>query len=353
MGVPKIDITFKELTSTAVARSSRGAVALLLEDTTVNEPAVFLREKEDIDPAKWTEKSAAAIAMTMDSGASRVLAVRVQEDGYAAALASIAITRWNWLAAPDASAENTAEIIGWIGDMRAAGKTYKAVVANADAPNSEGIVNFAAEELVTNFGGAARSMDAAAYTPRMAGILAGIPLNRSVTGMELNDIVSAAARAKPDDDVDEGRLILIYNGEKYEIARGVTSLTEKEGVPSLFRKIKHVEGADLIAEDIKDIFKGLYKGRKVNNYTNKQALVGDLTGYLAGITGSVVSDDYNNVIMVDAEAQKAYLRAHGKDTSGMTEVEILKAGTGEEVFLKANIMLLDAMEDLTMEIELA
>jgi actin-like ATPase involved in cell morphogenesis len=39
--------------------------------------------------------------------------------------------------------------------------------------------------------------------------------------------------------------------------------------------------------------------------------------------------------------------------SGMTEVEILKAGTGEEVFLKANIMLLDAMEDLTMEIELA
>jgi len=30
MGVPKIDITFKELTSTAVARSSRGTVALLL-----------------------------------------------------------------------------------------------------------------------------------------------------------------------------------------------------------------------------------------------------------------------------------------------------------------------------------
>ena len=65
MGVPKIDITFKELTSTAVARSSRGAVALLLEDTTVNEPAVFLREKEDIDPAKWTEKSAAAIAIAV------------------------------------------------------------------------------------------------------------------------------------------------------------------------------------------------------------------------------------------------------------------------------------------------
>ncbi len=361
MGVPKIDITFKELTASAVQRSSRGTVALLLEDATAGGPAMqTLADAGDIAAGQWSTTSEEMIRMALASGASKVLAVRVinQEEGtadYEATLDTIGVMRWNWLAAPNASSDNVAAIVQWIQEARAAGKTYKAVVAGATAPDCEGVVNFIAAGLQSTWGaaeGSAKEYTAAQYTPRIAGVLAGLPLNQSAAGLALEDIVEADPSADPDGDIAAGKLILLFNGEGYEIARGVTSLTTADTVPALFKKIKHVEGADLIADDVADIFRTLYRGKRVNSYENKQALVGDLTGYLAGITGTVLSPDYAHSVAVDYEAQRAFLKSMGKPVETMSEMEILKANTGEEVFLQANVMLIDAMEDLTMEITL-
>ena len=76
----------------------------------------------------------------------------------------------------------------------------------------------------------------------MAGVLAALPLDRSVTGYEFYDITAADASPDADSDVDAGKFLIEYDGEKFAAVRGVTSLTVLRTTPSMFAKIKHVEG---------------------------------------------------------------------------------------------------------------
>ena len=82
----------------------------------------------------------------------------------------------------------------------------------------------------------------------------------------LSDVVAATESATPDQDVDAGKLIIMYDGEKYKIVRGVTSLVATSDVSRVFKKIKHVEGADMIVSDIRKIFEDEYVGKVTNSY---------------------------------------------------------------------------------------
>ena len=44
------------------------------------------------------------------------------------------------------------------------------------------------------------------YTSRIAGIVAGIPLNKSVTYYVLDEVKSIKESSTPDDDIDAGKL---------------------------------------------------------------------------------------------------------------------------------------------------
>lgn len=358
MGLPKLDITFEQLARTVAQRSARGVVALLLEDATQGGPALMSYTSTADLPASgaWTQDSLRALTMALESGAAKVMAVRVRKTGdapdYTATLEGVKALRWNWLAAPDATADNVAKVATWIKAARARGGLVKAVLGNAADPDCEGVVNLTTTGIQTRYFGEAEAMTPGQYTPRLAGILAGLPLTRSVTGYALDDIVSADASDTPDADLDAGKCILIYNGEGYEVARGVTSLTTAGDVPALFGKIKHVEGADMIAADIAALWQAGYKGQKVNNYANKQSLCAEINAYLSGLSGSVLAADYPNAAQVDAQAQRAYLVGKGVDVEALDDMGILRANTGEAVFVRMNVQLLDAMEDLDITVTL-
>ena len=53
---------------------------------------------------------------------------------------------------------------------------------------------------------------------------------------------------------------------------------------------------------------------------------------------------------IDIDKQRAYLREQGIDIESMSEDVIKKAATGSNVFLKASIRILDAIEDIAIEI---
>ena len=353
MGVPIIDIKFEQLTSTAVRRSARGIVALLLEDSTEGGAATETFQKDETASEGWSAESLRYIRMAKQSGADKVTAIRVStgmEDApdYAAALATAGALKWNWLAAPQAAQENVAEIATFIRTARKNGGTYKAVLAGSSLTGCEGTVNLAAEGIKSVFFGTEESFTAGEYTARVAGVLAGLELTKSVTGMEFDDITDMTARTDPDGDVDSGKFIFTFNGESYEAARGVTTATED----NVLRKIKNVEGMDLIREDIKLIFASNYRGKKVNTYDNKALLMADLVTYFKGLEGSVTSGDFESTASIDLEAQAAYLQQKGMDTETMTEAEILRANTDDKVFAKANIQLADAMEDIFITVVL-
>lgn len=338
MGLPNIIISFSEAAETAVLRSGRGVVCLLLDDT--EDTAAFERFADNAaaQASDWSEQSKRYMAMAFRGGAAAVLAVRAGEDA-GAALAGIAQQKWNWLASPIAGSAET--LVTFIKAARAKGATYKAVVANANAPQSEGIVNFCSGAIVTGAG----TVTAAEYSVKLAGVFAGLAANRSATYLAMDDVLSAEVSADPGGDIDSGKLILIYDGAQYKIGRAVTSRTTGAAE---FRKIKTVEGADMITADLKETFAENYIGKVVNDYDSKQLLVSAVNSYLAALGGTVLDGAYRNCAEVDYDAQLAYLTAQGYDVSGKRRSEILMANTGSEVFLALHVKFLDAMEDMTI-----
>lgn len=363
MGVPVFQINFQQMAQNIVARSTRGVVALLLEDATTSSTNIANYKRAGDVPVSgvWTADNQKYIKIALKGGASAVMAVRVTTTGqtptadYDATLDTIRGMGWDWCAAPSASTTNVASIVAWIKSERADGYTHKAVVANATAPDSEGIVNFCTSGIQSNIGGETTAADytTSAYSTYLAGVLAGLPLTQSITGHTFDDITTITESSTAGIDVDGGKFILRWNGESYEVVRGVTSLTTTSTTkPTLFKKIKHVEGCDMLAKDLARIYKTNYKGRVVNSYANKQQLVADFISYFKELTGSVLSPDYDNLAEVDFDNHRAYLLSKGVDVDVMTDIEILRANTDERVYIKCMVQLIDAMEDAYIYIAL-
>ena len=224
-----------------------------------------------------------------------------------------------------------------------------AVVANATAPDCEGIVNLCVSGLTLEDG----AMEAKDYAVRVAALLAALPLTRSATYVNLPEVVGCDALAEPDEAVDAGKLIIVPGREGYRLGRAVnslTTLTPDKAAP--FQKIKIVEGIDLIRGDIAKAFESGYVGKVLNDYDNKLLLVTAINAYLKGLEGDVLDKTADNRCFVSLSGQRSYLESRGTDTSEMKDTDILKANTGSQVFLEAKLTFCDAMEDLALVISM-
>ena len=345
MGLPEIFISFETAAVTAISRSARGAVALVLDDDTQSGDAVY-RSLAEVPQSAYTAENIRLLKLAFLAGPTKVMVIRTAEDTQDT-FAALDRLKWDWLAAP--ALENDA-VISYIKAQRAKGRGVKAVVAGATAPDCEGIVNLCVSDLVLEDG----AIGAAAYTARIAGLLAATPLSRSVTYFQLAEVVSCAAIDAPDGAIDAGKLIIVSGADgSYRIGRGVnslTTLTPDKG--AAFQKIKIVEGIDLIRTDIAATFESGYIGKVLNDYDNKLLLVTAINAYLRGLEGDVLDKTADNRCRVSLKGQRDYLESRGTDTSAMKDAEILRANTGSEVFLEADLTFCDAMEDLSLVISM-
>lgn len=344
MGLPEIFIAFRTAAVSAIARSARGVLALVLTDATEGgDSFAAYQSLAEVPKAKFTAANYRLLTLAFRAAPSRVLVLRSGEDS-AGDFAALNQLRFDWLCAPALTA---AEVVGYIQSQRSAGRSVKAVVANAAAPDCEGIVNFCAEGIVLEDG----SIDAADYAVRIAGLLAALPLTRSATYAALDEMASCTAQSDPDGAVDAGKLIIVRGSDGYRLGRAVNSLTTttvEKG--TAFQKIKIIEGIDLIRTDIARAFEAGYIGRVLNDYDSKLLLVTAINAYLKGLEGDVLDKAAVNGCSVSLSGQKAWLESHGTDTADWKDAEILRANTGSEVFLEAALTFCDAMEDLSLQI---
>lgn len=351
MKLPQIIIEFKSKAQSVIQRSERGIVAIILKDDTEGAEAFKIyKSLNDIDFTKMSEENYKYMKLVFEGAPYRVIAVTIptSAEGYAEALAKLINYKWNYLTVPSADEEANTVLISWIKEQRTAGKTFKAVLSNASA-DSEGVINFTTDEIVSTVVGE-ETLSSAKYCSRIAGVLAGLSLDRSSTYYHLNDIVKANTPNNPDELIDKGELIIIFDGEKYKIGRGVNSLTTSKNED--LKKIKIIEGKDMVSEDMKTTFEDGYIGQVINDYDNKQNLVAAIIAYLKSIEGNVLDKDYENTCSVSLQAQRDYLETSGVDTEKMSDIEILKANTGSQVFLEVYLKFVDAMEDLKMEVNM-
>lgn len=350
MGLPQILMNFKTKGLSAIQRSERGIVAIILhDDTEGGELVTEYKSITELDHTKWTERNHDYLKLLYEGVPSKVIIYRMgtEDKNYLAALKVLKDLHWNYLVVPGISEEGVSDISAFIKEARDQDhKTFKAVLPNCKADH-EGIINYTTGNIKSSL--SATKFSTAEYCARIAGLLAGLSLARSSTYYVLNDITGADMPDNPDERIDKGELIIIFDGEKYKIGRGVNSLvtfTTDKG--SDFSKIKIVEGVDLVRDDIRDTFEEDYIGKVRNDYDAKQMFVAAIRAYFQTLQPDVLDQSFNNTAAIDVDAQRLYIEGKGIDTSSLDDTAMARYNTGSRVFITSHVKFVNAMEDLKL-----
>ena len=368
-GLPQVLINFRTQGTTAIKRSARGIVAMILHDGAKNEIQQFrISDTTDIPDEILSAKSVELVKLCLKGTPLRVLlyvipevGTEVEPDGHLTdqndVLDLIQAVKWNWICNPTSTGTEQADLSSWVVAQRNnKRKTFKAVCAK-QAADHEGIVNFCTDDIVAENGTDENgdpvytTYNAVQYTARIAGILAGLALDRSATYFSLTEVQSVESYTDIDERIDKGQLLLFdeQDGNGVKIARACNSLitfTTDKGED--FRYIKIIEALDLITDDVRDTFKKYYVGKVINDYNHKMLFITAVLVYFDEIKGNVLDRDGKNTVDIDEQAQLNYAKLKGEKTEDMSAMEIRKYNTGTRVMLTGNIKPVNAMEDLTI-----
>lgn len=354
MGLPNINIAFSTAATNAIRRSQKGVVALIVKDASANGAHVLTKEA-DI-PAALSAANKAYISRAFLGYVNKPRKVIVYVLPTSAADLSDAtdyfetvVNEIDYLAGPpDTDSDDAAELDAWIEAMRNDGFGSKAVLPNK-AADSEAIINFTTDDIEVG----ESEYDAAEYCSRIAGLLAGTPMPISATYAPLPEVTNVArlTKSQMDTAIEEGKFILMHDGVIVKVGRGVTSLTTTTAEKGAeFKKIKIVEAVDMIRRDIKKTAQDSYIGKYANSYDNKILLITAIKNYFESLEVAGILRRGTSVVEIDLDAQETYLQEQDIDTSEMTEQDLKEANTGDHVFIKATISILDAIEDIDLAI---
>jgi hypothetical protein len=359
MGLPNINITFREHGITAISRSQRGIVALILKDTVPEENPVTVLTPADI-PKTLNDFNKEQIELALkgyQTPPKKVIVYVIPKDAedYSEVQNYLETIRWDYVAVPEIKDTEVNSFATWIKALRdTKKKKVKAVLPNTPADH-EGIINFATNRIVT----ANKEYTTAEYCSRIAGLIAGTPLTISCTFAPLPEVIDCDKMTieELDTAIDEGKLVLYNDGEKIKVARGVNSLkTTTEGKLDSFKKIKIIEAMDLMHDDIKKTAEDNYLGKYSNSYDNKCLLIVAIQGYLEGLEIDGILSRGKTEVGINLETQANYLKSTGYKTNDgrtveeMKELEIKQADTRDKVFLYAKCKILDAIEEIDLPI---
>ena len=349
LGMPSIEVTFKQLAATAVRRSSRGVLALVVRDDTADTPEIasfttYLDIKEDA----YTKENMAMIKRAFTGQPAKVIIVKQAVDGTTEALkTALDSILFNWLTMATSSESDQEAIVAYTQNRNKTrkGKKVKALVYNVATADDIQIVRFTTEKAVMD------ETEVAGWKllARIAGVLAGLPMTRSATYYELADIQSVTEPEDLDKEVDEGNLFLFNDEGVVRIARAVNSLTTTGTTYTEdMKSIAIVEAMNLMEEDIYTTFKNDYLGKYKNSYDNQSLFIAAVNGYFKDLSKEEILDpNYSNLAGVDVEAQRDAWLATGKaEASEWDELTVKKNTFKRKVFLAGNVKILDAMEDL-------
>ena len=388
LGMPSVNIAFTEAGIEAIERSQRGIVALILEETaaTITEllagykdgdedvPAIknpFTVYTSDDIPEKLTDDNKDYIKKTLLGYQTTPYRVKVylqptvvkaegeetdpndSADKFAKTLDMLATDRWDYLAIPTITDKQTEAVGTWLKTNRENKFKRSKVVLPNYSGDYEGIINFTNTFIKT----AAKEYTTAQYTPRIAGLIAGTPMTISATYAPLSEVIDCDKHTidENDEKVNKGEFFIWFDGEKFKMSRAMNSLvTTTQGKLEAYQTIKSVDAMDMIYDDIKRTAQDSYIGKYTNDYDNKKLLISAIYGYFRELENARILQKGYSVVDIDAEAVKTYQLKHGLYTKDelakMTTDEIKQLDTKKQVYLNAKIRILDAMEDIHLDV---
>lgn len=365
-GLPQVLISFRTKGVSAIRRSARGIVVLLLKCESTDVTNTYkIKDITDIPADTFGEDGEDLIKKCLLGTPLRVLVYTLPKSSVpnakvtqATVLNTLKHVKYNYIAAPTGTTQEQQDLASFVKAERQNRRvTVKAVVAKV-AADHEGVINFCTEEIKVPTGEDKKGQTTyttytpVQYTARIAGILAGLALDRSATYFKLTEVESVKVYEDLEDRIDKGELHIFdeEDGDGVKIARASNSLvtfTTDKGED--FRKIKIMEGVDMVKDDIRDTFKKSYVGKIINDYNHKMLFIAAIGVYFNGLKGNVLDVDAKNEVDIDENYQRNYAILKGEKVEDMTPMEIRQYNTGSHIALVGKIKFVDAMEDLTID----
>lgn len=353
VGLPSINITFQNTAAASVSQGSTGIAAIVLKDASVLSGVleVDMATYSDI-PVTLSAANKVFLNDVFSGSPKQVKAVIIADDAanYTEALTYLETIKFDIMTIPGILDADVAAISTWAkGVYDNNGKKILAVLPKS-VSDHEAVINFVTDDIVAG----EDIFTSNDYLARVTGLIAGLPLTVAPTYRVLSEVndVPHLTKSQADTLVDAGKLILYHDGEKVKIARGVTSLTTVTSKPVEYKKIKIMRILNLIYADVKKTIEDNYIGSIQNSYTNKLLLISAINAYFEVLENGNILDVGKNKCEIDLAAQKTYLISQGVDTSVLTEQQIKEYNTNDKVFLTATVVPLDAIEDITLAINI-
>ena len=348
LGAPTLTITVKKAVETVAARLKNGVAAVIVRDATATKGLYVLGDPADI-PSGLSADNQGIVERAFLGGVNRpqkvlVSVIGASDDLITAGAAALASSDFDYLSVPtDAVEDDFEELVDWLEGVREKYCVGKLVLPDYAADNMA-VINFSASGIKA--GGA--TYTGAQYCSRIAGLLAGTPIENSATSAPLSEVEDVTAAADADAAVAAGKLILVNDGRKVKLCRAVNSLvTVPQDQSESLKKIKIVEAVDLIRRESKLLIEDQYVGRG-NSYDNKMVLVAAFQDFLTSLETQGVLQAGSGYVELDLDKQRSWLKSQGVDVAGMSDQEILKADTGSYLWLRMGGTILDGMEDFDL-----
>lgn len=353
---PSISITFNKLATTAITRGDKGTVAICIKDEELKGQSFKLNTKLDI-PKTLSEKNNKYIERAFIGNITTPKRVLLfiydgEEVTLNDALDYFETMDIDYICGGHDVVESDLSLFEtWIKKMRnEVNKKVVAILPNKES-DDEGIINFATDGIVIG----KDTLSAKEYCSRIAGLIAGTPLNMSITFAELKEVdyVPSMTKDERDSATEAGKLIIVDDGRKRKLGRGVNSLVKVDSKGSEWQKIKVLAIMDLIYRDIKNTIEDNFIGKYPNNSDSQALLIAAISNYFKILEKDNLLKLNASKIEVDIESKKKWITENTSiDVSEISDIEIKEYPTGAEVFLSASVKPLDSIEDITIKINI-
>lgn len=355
IGLPNIEIIFRQLAVSAIERSGRGIVALIVkDDTDASFDIVEYKNTTQVQTSKFTPENVQFIKDCFLGTPSKVIVVRVdtnEQDTLAMALKALGVKRFNWIGFANGTTAEHQELSTFVKSQEVLGKTIKAVVYKTTITDCMHVVNFMNDTITYKDGDVAERTTCSGnlLVSRILGLLAGNKMDCSATYKIIAELQSVSEFEDVESKIDNGGFCLINDDEDVRVGRAVNSLTTLSStVTEDMKKIVIVESMDIIKDDITSTFRKSYIGKYKNRYDNQVLFISAVKSYFKTLANEEVLDNaYDNSVDVDVEAQRLAWTSIGKIEAEDWDEATVKANTfRSNVYLAGNVKILDAMEDL-------
>lgn len=362
MGLPEISVYFKEKGIAAIESAKRGIILLLLNDASVQAVTKYTVFDNDDIPETLSEDNKKQIELALigyQTTPYKIVVLAFPKTGRTAdinaKLKTAEALKFTYLVYPEATTEESTTIATWIKAQRIQKDNKVKAVLYKTAADNEGIIN------VTNeyFEVKTKKYTGQQYLSRIAGLICGTPATIACTFAPLPEVtgVEFVDRETLDSRIDNGEFVVFDDGEKIKVARGVNSyVTTVQDKGKSFKKIKLVELMDMVHDDIKKTAEDNYLGKYANSYDNRCLLITAINGYFLELEAASLAEKGKNNCSIDVEATKIYLMKNGRKTKEelkqMKEIDIKYENIGDNVFLTAEMSLLDAIETIKLPIHI-